>query len=264
MKNTISGFNQIKLIEYGLDLKDAMLLRYFVDFRDTESMSILIVDGKPYYWLNYGHLKKDIPIIEISNNDALRRRLKKLEACKILDHYHKLEGGSYSYYCLGENYPNLIRTKDIDKDFNSYNPPTDKSDPSDSKVVPLRLESSTPPTQKSEQNNLSTKDKKYIYSAKEIEQLWNLYPNKKGRAIAIKKIPQILKKVPVEELIRCIQRYAKEIQGKERQFILNGSTFFNFRYEDYLDCNIEDKDKNTPAQRASPKVQYKAKLEEDM
>jgi len=264
LKNTISGFNQSKLIEYGLDLKDAMLLRYFVDFRDTESMTMVIVDGKPYYWLNYKHMKEDIPLIGINSNDALRNRFKKLEKCKVLGHYHKLQGGSYSYYCLGKNYPNLIKNNVDDRDFNNYDTADKKTEGCELKSAPLPIEISTPTDRNRQQNNLSTKDKKYIYSAKDIEQLWNLYPNKKGRAIAIKKIPQILKKVPLEELIRCIKRYAKDIQGKEKQFILNGSTFFHSRYEDYLDCNFEEKDKNTPSQRASPKVQYKVKLEEDM
>lgn len=262
MKNTISGFNQSKLLEYGLDLKDALLLRYFVDFRDTESMSMIIVDGKPYYWLDYKHLKRDIPVIGINTNDALRRRLKKLEDCKVLGHYHKLEGGSYSYYCLGENYPSLIQ-REYKEDFNNYDPPTEKSDPSDLKVAPLRLESSTPPTEKSEQNNLSTKDNNYIYSAKDIELIWSLYPNKKGRAQAIKKIPKLLKKFGKEQLLRVIDRYTKEVEGKDKKFILNGSTFFNGRYEDYLDINLEPV-KEINLTRDKPKNEYQIVLEEDM
>ena len=267
MKNTISGFNQEKLLEYGLDLKDAMLLRYFVDFRDTESMSMIIVDNKPYYWVKYDHLKSDLPILGINSNDALRKRLKKLEECGILGHYHKLEGGSYSYYCLGDNYPKLIKSATENKDFNSYDPPTEKSDPSDSKVVPLRLENRTPPTQKSEQNNLSTKDNKNIYSANDarddVKDIWNRYPNKKGKAAAIRKIPQLLKKYGKDHLIRCLDRYAKEVKGKDKQFILNGSTFFNGRYEDYLDCNYVDA---KPIQNNKPKLHPAPKviLKEDM
>ena len=159
MKFTMSGFNQKKLIEFGLDLKDAALLRYFIDFKDTNSMSMIIVDNKPYYWVKYEHLKNDLPILGINNNDALRRRLKKLESAGILGHYHKLEEGSYSYYCVGDNYKNLLVSDDEIVDFNNYTPPTQKSHPSDSKVAPLRPESRTPPTEKSEQNNPSTKDK---------------------------------------------------------------------------------------------------------
>lgn len=165
MKNTISGFNQKKLIEMGLDLKDAMLLRYFVDFRDTESMTTIIIDNKPFYWLKYEHLKEDIPILGITTNIALRRRLKKLEDAGVLEHYHKLEGGSFSYYTLGPKYKLLISDKS-EKDFNNFsqeettqNPQTEKFNPSNSKVQPLKPKSLTPQTEKFKQNNLSTKDR---------------------------------------------------------------------------------------------------------
>lgn len=264
LKNTISGFNQSKLLEYGLDLKDAMLLRYFVDFRDTESMSMIIVDNKPYYWLNYKHMKEDIPLIGISSNDALRNRFKKLEKCKVLGHYHKLEGGSYSYYCLGENYPNLIKTNSDDKDFNNYDTADKKTEGYKLKSATLPIEISTPTDKNRQQNNLSTKDSNYIYSANEIEIIWKMYPNKKGRAQAIKKIPKIVKKIGKEQMIRCIKRYSKEVVGKEKQYILNGSTFFNGRYEDYLDWNYECKSSEVPIQQDKVKEKFKIKVQEDM
>lgn len=164
MKFTMNGFNQRVLIEFGLDLKDAALLRYFVDFKDTNSMSMIIVDNKPYYWVKYDHLKEDLPILGINSNAVLRRRLKKLEDCKVLEHYHKLEGGSFSYYGIGANYKALLE-EEVSKDFNNFEdnstttPRTEKFDPSNSKVQPLEPKSSTPRTEKFEQNNPSTKDK---------------------------------------------------------------------------------------------------------
>lgn len=83
--------------------------------------------------------------------------------------------------------------------------------------------------------NISRNISNNIYSANDIENIWSLYPNKKGKSIAIKKIPKILQKYGKEQLERCITRYSNEIEGKDKQYILNGSTFFNNRYEDYLD-----------------------------
>ena len=160
----MNGFNQRKLIEFGLDLKDAALLRYFVDFKDTNSMSMIIVDNKPYYWLKYEALKDDLPILGINSNVVLRRRLKKLEECGILQHYHKLEGGSFSYYAIGDNYKCLLEEESA-KDFNNFqdnsevNPQTEKFNPLNSKVEPLKPKSLTPQTEKFKQNNPSTKDK---------------------------------------------------------------------------------------------------------
>lgn len=164
MKFTMSGFNQRKLIEFGLDLKDAALLRYFVDFKDTNSMTMIVVDNKPYYWLKYEALKDDLPILGINSNVVLRRRLKKLEECGVLEHYHKLEGGSFSYYAIGSNYKCLLEEESI-KDFNNFQdnyevpPQTEKFNPLNSKVQPLKPKSLTPQTEKFKQNNPSTKDK---------------------------------------------------------------------------------------------------------
>lgn len=78
-----------------------------------------------------------------------------------------------------------------------------------------------------------------IYTSGDEEDIWNMYPNKKGKAQAIKKIPKILSKYGKEHIARCVERYVKEVKGKETQFVLNGSTFFNGRFEDYLDENYK-------------------------
>ncbi|WP_143314790.1 hypothetical protein [Clostridium sp. HBUAS56017] len=262
MKNAISGFNQVKLIEFGLDLKYALLLRYFVDFRDTKSMTIIIVNNEPYYWLSYKHMKENIPIIGIKSNDALRRRLKKLEECKILGHYHKLQGGSYSYYCLGENYPLLmLDNTEKKKDYNNYNSEIKAEKGSDLKVGFLEKKSCTPPTENKEQNNLSTINNKFKYNKYDIEEIWGLYPNKKGKAESIKKIPKILKKISKEELIRCIMNYKGEVKYKDKKYVLNRSTFFNGRYEDYLE---EESENLSLVSSGEDNISFSINLEEDM
>lgn len=74
-----------------------------------------------------------------------------------------------------------------------------------------------------------------------VEGIWSLYPNKKGKAAAIKQIPKLIKEYSKEEIIRCVNRYSEEVKSKntEMQFIKNGSTFFNGGYMDYLDCNYK-------------------------
>ncbi|MCX0366274.1 hypothetical protein LI062_02515, partial [Clostridium perfringens] len=81
-----------------------------------------------------------------------------------------------------------------------------------------------------------------IYSSNDIEEIWSLYPLKKGKASAIKKIPKLLKQYGKEQIVRCIKRYIEEIkkENKSKEFILHGSTFFNGRYIDYLDSNYEE------------------------
>ena len=66
------------------------------------------------------------------------------------------------------------------------------------------------------------------------------YLGKKTKAARDKVVPKLLKKYSVEELTRCLDRYAKECRGIEKKYIMNESTFWNGRYIDYLDCNYED------------------------
>ena len=83
-----------------------------------------------------------------------------------------------------------------------------------------------------------------IYSANAeqfAQHIWSLYPKKKGKKIAIESIKNILKKYSVEELELCVSRYATEVRLTEDEFILNGSTFFNGRFIDFLDENYKEK-----------------------
>lgn len=105
MKYTIMGFNQAKAVELNLDTDDLLILSYFSDFRDTELMVCEKFDGKNYYWLKYEALLKNLPILRVKTNGALRKRLKKLQDAKILEHRcKKNKEGTYSFYGIGENY----------------------------------------------------------------------------------------------------------------------------------------------------------------
>ena len=75
----------------------------------------------------------------------------------------------------------------------------------------------------------------------EFKILWDLYPNKKGKEVAVNKIPIILRKITFDELERAVKRYAKEVDGIEKKYIKHGSTFFNSGYVDYLDENYTEK-----------------------
>lgn len=147
MKYTIEGFSQQMLLDFNLDEKDALILRYFIDFKDSGNMTIKIIDDKPYYWLKSAALLKDLPILKIKSNDVLKRRLNKLIECKVLEHEHVLKGGSYSFYSIGENYHKLIT---IDT--------TQKSEGCDSKVVGGTTEKSEGYDSKVGAKNPSTKD----------------------------------------------------------------------------------------------------------
>ena len=108
MKTTIHGFRQEKLVLYGMDNDDALILRWFVDFKDSGKMASKIIDDDKYYWIKYEGLLEDLVILKLKTKDALYRRLKKMEKNKILKRQTVKENGTYSFYTLGENYRYLI------------------------------------------------------------------------------------------------------------------------------------------------------------
>ncbi len=77
-----------------------------------------------------------------------------------------------------------------------------------------------------------------IYSDLESK-IIELYPGKKTKSVRDKKVPGLIKEYGGEQVIRCIERYAKQCkaENKEKQYILNEGTFWNGRYMDFLDSN---------------------------
>lgn len=45
-------------------------------------------------------------------------------------------------------------------------------------------------------------------------------------------------------MLRCIERYTEYTKGKDEQYTMYGSTFFNSGYVDYLDENCEQQTHN--------------------
>lgn len=107
MKYNICGFNQEKLIEYGLDEVDAMLLRYFVDFKVTGKMICKNIDGKNYYWVQYKKVIEEYPILGLKN-DSIYRRFKNMTEKSILQHKSVRDKGVYSFYNLGREFKYLV------------------------------------------------------------------------------------------------------------------------------------------------------------
>lgn len=91
-------------------------------------------------------------------------------------------------------------------------------------------------------NNNSAKNEQ---NAQLAENIWKLYPCKKGKARAIQKIPKLIQKYGYEQIENTVLRYKKYVQHRrETDFkdlkYQNGSTFFGGTYMDYLDENYKE------------------------
>ena len=93
-------------------------------------------------------------------------------------------------------------------------------------------------------NNICSPSSERDIVTQQVEEIWLLYPNKKGKATAIKKLPKLIKEHGYEKIKKCVERYALECKDKDKQYIKHGSTFFNGGYMDYLDENIAEANEN--------------------
>lgn len=104
------GFSQQIAADYGLDLNDLAILRWFVDFKESSNMRSMKIDGDVYYWVFYEKISEELFIIKLQKS-AIYKRLKKMCDCDILKKKTVSCGGNYSYFALGENYEELIKSQ---------------------------------------------------------------------------------------------------------------------------------------------------------
>lgn len=107
MKYNLQGFSQEVASELNIDGIDLYLLRWFVDFKDTNQMDTKIVDGEVYYWIYHKKVSEDMPILHMQKT-AIYRRLKKLCKAQIFKKTVVRERGTFTYYAIGPNYIRLI------------------------------------------------------------------------------------------------------------------------------------------------------------
>ena len=107
MQCSFLGFSVSKMMKLGLDVKDIIILRYFVDFKDTEKNNTEVINGETYYWVNYKYMEVDMPHLALAKK-AIMTRMLKLRDLGILKHYTKKEGGTFSFFTLGDKYNDLI------------------------------------------------------------------------------------------------------------------------------------------------------------
>jgi len=105
------------------------------------------------------------------------------------------------------------------------------------------------------QHKQEQENKKNI-NIEQFEEIWKLYPRKLGKAIAMKKLPNLINQYGYEQMIRTVARYKAEVKGKDVQFIQHGKTFFTSGFMDYLDK--DDSKQTTKPNQDKPKPKPKA------
>jgi len=92
--------------------------------------------------------------------------------------------------------------------------------------------------------NINTNNNNILAIEENFENLWSLFPNKKGKASVNKKSKEYFYNLGFEKSKEIIQRYLDYVSERRKEFsslnYQNGSTFFNSGYVDYLDENYTE------------------------
>lgn len=256
MKYTIYGFSQKKAIEYNLSSDDLLVLRWIIDFSNTNKMKTIYEGNRVYYWINYATILEELPILNIGKDRLKRKIFNKLCEANVLIHKHIKQGGSFSYYAIGDNYLSLIsdsnedKTKDTSKVTEGYveNNAGVTSDltygcvENNETKINLLNNSSINNSSIKDRNNISSKAADEISSYEfnilknEFEDLWSKYPKKRGKKEAFEIYCKYRKatnegyitKDDVEDGIEQYNRYIRAY-AIENKYIKYGSTFFEER-----------------------------------
>lgn len=108
MRFSILGYSQRRLLQLGLGMDEAMLLRWFVEYQATGRMRSMVIEGRAFTWVNFCGVLEDLPVVGGSPR-TVSRRFDRLEAAGVMERRIVREGGVYSYFRLREDvYMSLI------------------------------------------------------------------------------------------------------------------------------------------------------------
>ncbi|MBU5484146.1 conserved phage C-terminal domain-containing protein [Clostridium sp. MSJ-11] len=234
MKYTILGFKQSELVKLGLDTVDALILRYFVDFKDSGRMVREKVDNKVYYWVKYEGIIESLPILNLKK-DAIYRRLKKMSNVNILEHKTIIGNGMFSYYGIGSKFIELI------SNFKTNNSKINTEYYVNEAITTTALE----PEQKINLlKDSSIKDNNNIYSL--VVDYLNEKASKKYR-MSSKKTQQLIRGrvgegFTEEDFYKVIDNKVEEWLGTDMEKYLRPETLFGTKFEGYLNQKSEERD----------------------
>lgn len=84
--------------------KDLMLLDWFQNFVLSGEMKVKVVDGRPYYWVYYPTVLKQMPLLRWKTTDPVYRSFKRMVKAQVLSPHPDNIKDSESYYAFGPRF----------------------------------------------------------------------------------------------------------------------------------------------------------------
>lgn len=252
MRKTILGFKQEKLVEAGLSLNEALILKHIEDFMNSGKTETLYdeKDKTMYHWISYKKILKDLPILDVAP-DTLSRIIRfnlaeEPAGCKDKKKYRKYLGfiknktvknsifGSRSYLALTSKFYDL--KEDLFDDTEKENSPylERENSPSVQREKYPYLEKENSPYLERE----NSPDQRYINNYIYIIGHLNKSTGKNFKASSSKTrslIDARLKEgYTLEDFYKVIDTKTLEWKGTNFEKYLRPETLFGPKFEGYL------------------------------
>lgn len=120
MRFSVFAYSQEKLLEYGLDVTDALILDWFANFFIGKMEKRIFKDSsdnsKIFGWVKISKIMEDLPVIGITSEKGIRRRFDAFVEKGLMQRETVItQGGKRSYYRTTELYDTLLNTKASEK-----------------------------------------------------------------------------------------------------------------------------------------------------
>ena len=120
MRFSVFAYSQEKLLEYGLDVTDALILDWFANFFIGKMEKRIFKDSsdnsKIFGWVKISKIMEDLPVIGITSEKGIRRRFDAFVEKGLMQRETVItQGGKRSYYRTTELYDTLLNTKATEK-----------------------------------------------------------------------------------------------------------------------------------------------------
>ena len=256
MRKIILGFKQEKLVEAGLSLNEALILKHIEDFMNSGKTETLYDEKEKimYHWISYKKILKDLPILDVAS-DTLSRIIRfnlaeEPAGCKDKKKYRKYLGfiknktvknnifGSRSYLALTQKFYEL--KEDLFDDMEKENSPylERENSPSVQREKYPYLEKENSPYLERE----NSPDQRYINNYIYIIGHLNKATGKKFKASSYKTRSLIDARLregyTVEDFYKVIDTKTSEWKGTNWEKYLRPETLFGPKFEGYLNESI--------------------------
>lgn len=116
MRFSVFAYSQEKLLEYGLDVTDALILDWFANFFIGKMEKRIFKDSSDnsriFGWVKISKIMEDLPVIGITSEKGIRRRFDAFVEKGLMQRETVItQGGKRSYYRTTELYDSLLNTK---------------------------------------------------------------------------------------------------------------------------------------------------------